>query len=477
MFGFKTKKSRSIKVKDLLNDESGFYATPIILSILIILTTLSFTLFFLVQNDVHLVKRGVVGDKALATAESGIDNYLWHINQDGDYHLTQTHTAQGEDENGQKRWGQADEGRYHIDITAASTSGVTVECLGETTQTAIDAEVMLQRKVRVRIQKKSFTRYIYFTDNEKSLSGYTIWFITGDVIHGPLHSNDTININGNPVFEGKVTTHENINESGSSNPTFEEGYEEGAPALEIPSSNTDLINWSHASFGGYYYYGHTEIEFLSNGCLNVINSNPYSEGPTGTAVPLPSNGVIYVDGPQSPGTAPEKKGGSGWNTYNIAKWAESNGNAFVHGTLSGELTIGSSNNIYITGDITYNDADNDMLGLIANNWIYINHYDQLGNDVASNSINIKGAIFALNCSFGFEAFRDGPPKNILAVTGSIAQAYRGPVGTFYFGGSPASGYSKDYRYDERMIYEEPPHFLSPINAGFEIISWDEIVPK
>lgn len=171
------------------------------------------------------------------------------------------------------------------------------------------------------------------------------------------------------------------------------------------------------------------------------------------------------------------KWSSAWTQYNNAKWSSTNGNVFVKGTLSGKLTIAASNNIYITGNITYSNPTNDMLGLIANNWIYINHYNQSGKDVAPSSITIKAALFVLQNSFGFEAYADGPAKNTLTVIGSIAQAYRGPVGTFIPGGSIVSGYKKDYWYDKRMLYNEPPHFLPPLNAGFEITSWEEVPPR
>jgi hypothetical protein len=463
------KKFKQIIGWKIFNEEEGFYATPVILFVLLVLSIIGFSLLFLVGNDVHQVKREEISEKALAAAEAGINNYIWHMNEDDDYYLTQTHPAQQD-------WVETDEGRYRLVVTPLEVPGVILECTGEATAATANGDITVRRKLKVRIQKKSFTRYIYFTDSEMSENGNTIWFITSDVIHGPLRTNDIIHIDGDPVFEGKVITHEYIYERPGSNPDFQQGYEEYADSLEIPSSNTDLIYWSRASFGGYYYYGRTEIELLPNGYLNITNSNPLSEGPTGI-VPLPSSGVIYVDGAQSPGSAPESKYYGGWNTYNSAKWNDNNGNAFVQGTLSGKLTIAASNHIYITGDITYQNPNDDMLGLIANNWIYINHYDQSGSDVAPNSITVKAAIFALNRSFGFEAFRDGPAKDTLHIEGSIAQAYRGPIGTFSaFTGQKLSGYSKDYRYDDRMLYDEPPHFLPPLNAGFEIVSWEEVAP-
>jgi hypothetical protein len=51
----------------------------------------------------------------------------------------------------------------------------------------------------------------------------------------------------------------------------------------------------------------------------------------------------------------------------------------------------------------------------------------------------------------------------LNVYGAIAQKFRGPVGLV-----SGQGYDKEYIYDERLATDEPPYFLSPLNAGWEI---------
>ena len=51
----------------------------------------------------------------------------------------------------------------------------------------------------------------------------------------------------------------------------------------------------------------------------------------------------------------------------------------------------------------------------------------------------------------------------LTVTGAIAQKFRGPVGT-----SGGTGYIKDYAYDDRLRYREPPHFIDPVQAAWRM---------
>jgi hypothetical protein len=432
--------------------EQGYIllALTSVIGVIIILSVLIYTLIPYMETESSATQREETSAKALYIAEAGINNYLWHLNQDEDYFETQIHPAQGQDEKGQERWVDYAGGSYHLEVEALdNTPGVIVTSTGQISKN----NLVVTRKIRAVIKKRSFTHYLYFTDHETvEGTGQKIWFITGDIIRGPLHSNDYIHIWGDPEFQKKVTTSRNLDIHSGSNPVFKEGYEEEVPVLEMPPTNVELKTWAQA--GGYYYYGKTTITMKSSGYLFISNNHSQSTGPTGL-VSLPANGVIYVDG------------------QNGAKSNQNNGDVYVEGTLSGRLTIASKNNIYITGDLLYKDEATDMLGLIAENYVYILHYKGY-KDVAPNNIEINAAIFAVNHSFSYEKYYYGPPKGTITLKGALAQKYRGAVGTFYRSGRKRSGYSKDYYYDERMLYTEPPHFIEPLNSGFEITAWEEI---
>lgn len=150
-------------------------------------------------------------------------------------------------------------------------------------------------------------------------------------------------------------------------------------------TNSDLEY--RAKNGGYFYEGRTSIRLNSNGTITVRNEKENSGNSVNRN--LPPNGVIYIKGT----TVDEDN-----------KFSINSGNAFVSGTLKGKLTIASSNDIYITGyDPTVYDTNNlvntggikysnttfvgkrnsagkiigykasgeDMLGLVANNNIWI----------------------------------------------------------------------------------------------------------
>ncbi len=81
---------------------------------------------------------------------------------------------------------------------------------------------------------------------------------------------------------------------------------------------------------------------------------------------------------------------------------------------------------------------------------------------------IYAAILATTHSFVVDNFNCGPKAlGDLHLDGALAQNYRGIVGTGNSGGI-VTGYNKDYKYDERLAVDEPPYFLSPLNAGWKV---------
>jgi len=64
-------------------------------------------------------------------------------------------------------------------------------------------------------------KYAYFTEKETRPGGDIIYFITRDVIDGPMRSNDYINISGNPRFRSTV---EVKGVRGTGNPVYEDPF-------------------------------------------------------------------------------------------------------------------------------------------------------------------------------------------------------------------------------------------------------------
>jgi Tfp pilus assembly protein PilX len=88
-----------------------------------------------------------------------------------------------------------------------------------------------------------------------------------------------------------------------------------------------------------------------------------------------------------------------------------------------------------------------------------NHWGSLENPV------IDAAILSTKHSWIVDNYKCGTPLGKLNVWGSIAQFWRGPVGT---SGNPGSGYIKNYNYDERLATQQPPSFLSPSSTSWRL---------
>ncbi len=87
---------------------------------------------------------------------------------------------------------------------------------------------------------------------------------------------------------------------------------------------------------------------------------------------------------------------------------------------------------------------------------------------------IDAAILSTKHSWIVDNYKCGAKLGKLNVWGSIAQYWRGPVGT---GGGAGTGYIKNYNYDQRLFTQEPPNFLSPISATWKLASEREVSCK
>ena len=186
---------------------------------------------------------------------------------------------------------------------------------------------------------------------------------------------------------------------------------------------------------------------------------------------------------------------------------DAEGDAFVNGSLSGELTIGTANDIVVDGNISYATAPaagpqdksgaqdfcpynaggtNDSLGLIANEYVEINRPVTSPNGSVlpscagtpaalcdpsdgTSGISIDAAVLALNQSFVVNNYglKNSGTEGPLDIYGSVQQYARGPVGTF---GDNPTGYVKHYTWDPLLNYVSPPSYLVPSTASWDLTS-------
>lgn len=401
-----------------------------------------------------------------------------------------------------------------------------------------------------------------------------VYFADSDQIYGPLFSNDSIYVSGDPTL-GPVETADpdylfvtgppgggHKTGSGVVDQTSADAAASKYGVPEEPLPPTDSSLEALANLDGCVYDGPTTITFDANDQMTVWSQDSATSAKClpsqGATVNVPNggngNGVIYVasvpaascktgagqpDAGANPyddyqtsthSNGPTAQWGYDGTYYNYSGHSSSTvpdceGDAFVSDAtasgsgVSGQVTVAADNDVMVTGDLTYthcgasfnstvNDpcqynvsGTNDALGLIANNYVEVNHpvepecstgregttcsgasnklestctSSQLGTPAAAlcdpgPNVTIDAAVLALQHSFLVNNWTLGSAEGTLTVYGSIDQDWRGAVGTFN-GESMVSGYSKDYDWDSRLMYVTPPFYLTPGTPSWGLVS-------
>lgn len=335
--------------------------------------------------------------------------------------------------------------------------------------------------------------------------------------------------------------------------------QQGAKFFETPPTyDTTLETYAH--LGGCVYTGPTTIRFDATGMMNVWSpdtqatatcpSTNKTGAPTSSneaAVPngTSGNGVIFVktdtSGTCAPNanpfdnyTASSRTNGShaqytsSGGTFHAAYLGAQpslgpncEGDAFLSDTpssggIKGQLTVATGNDVIVTGTLKYTDcgpgfdstvahpctlnttgtATNDSLGLVAHNYVLVNHpvtgcsggscsltlagkctSAELGTPAAalcdpsgvttSGGMTIDAAVLALNHSFAVDnegietpyyggCIGAGGLDGTLKVYGSIDQIWRGAVGCV-----DSSGFTKNYDWNANGAVITPPYYLAP----------------
>jgi Tfp pilus assembly protein PilX len=525
-----------------LRDERGF-TMLISLAVLVVSMLLIAATYVAVTGDTHLSRNDLDQKRAYAAAQAGIAQYTYQLNQNVNYWencassgatavpnsadsgsseyysyspltaSTSTSTTCSTSnaigtmiEGTSLTGGGVNPAAGTFRITSTGWSGPT----GTTLANCTPAKNCVARTIVAQYKRASFLNYVYYTDyetldpaalynasnnpteptdcavhypNRGNDCGQPINFIAGDVIAGPLHSEDTLSIcasgttgpifgrsGGNDAIEAAgVSTEGQTGCTHNGSPSYTVNNSSGAinttsTSLTPPPSNAQLLNVAQS--GGVTYTGKTTI--VLTGSTMTVN------GTTGIA--LPSNGVIYVSTNSS---------GCGVNytpfTANSDYTSDGNcGDVYISGTYNSSLTIASDNDIIIDGNLTTTSPSTTLLGLVANDFVRVYHQvtDRSGTTCHSDSTEtyptgtsqvntIDAAILAVNHSFIVDNYDCGNSLGTLTVDGAIAQLFRGPVGTGS-GGSTGTGYLKNYVYNDTLASIEPPYFLNPVSAAWHV---------
>ena len=324
--------------------------------------------------------------------------------------------------------------RYDITSTGVSRGGVP-------RQVMIDAEI------------QTFASFMHASHDENG-----IYFANGDILDGTVYVNDELNIYGNPQFllrtysaESTVNYQSSVRPDTSVDPAvFTAGLALGALALDFSDRDqyVDALETAARS-GGLVLDGDYRVVFNDNGTVTYEEKTRVWNrrrrdwdvvlGPPVISDVSSGNGAIYV-----------------------------NGDATISGEVRGSLTLAARSDVFIEDDITYasattpkhsdvgfdDDAITDALGVIAPNSVEI---------TKRGEINIHGSIFVTGGGFGAAGRSDRLGVPSINLFGGITQYRRGIVG--YTSGR---GFSKNYRYDARLLTQPPSQFPY---SNYTISNW------
>ncbi len=502
--------------------EDGF-TMVVALSVLLVTSMLLTGVFFALQGEIHSGTNDLSAKRAYAAAQAGVQAYLYDLDQNPNYWGTCANDTAGST----PVPGASDGETYsYAPVYANGNTGCTSNMINSMVDTntgtirlvftgKAGANPVMSRSIVVSFRMNSPLDFLWYThfeafdtsiqnmgncgefyrDGRTSInSGCNIQWFTGDVMNGPMYTDDqyliasgaTPSFGRNPSdkIESSEPSSANLSEvcSGDScgSAHFNGTRVPDATQIPTPSDNSELL--TDAQNYGQVLYGTTTITL--NGSNATAVTCPSATGTcTTTSVNIAQKPIIYVA--NAPGCSP--------GTYNpvsvtyptngSGNYAGCDGNVYLSGNYSSPLTIGAEQNIIVdsnhqtgapygvttTADGSGNPTGTATLGLVANKYVRVMHGCTGGTNVASQTLTnpvIDAAILALAHSFMNDNYNCGSSPGSLTIHGAIAQYFRGAVSTG--SGSPSTGYSKNYNYDDRLANILPPYLFDISNSGWHV---------
>jgi hypothetical protein len=509
-------------IRRRLGSESGF-TMILALGILTVATLIIAGVWVAVRGDVALSQHDLNGKRAYYAADAALNTYLYQLNENPDYWETCANDVQGSATSQTPLPGATHGEAYSFQPVYANgntactsdainslidtNSGVLrIEFTGYSgvpktkqgyvgTPPGYAGDPQVSRTIVASFRARSPFQFLWYTVFEaldSSISGHSdcgvpyrvsggrdtgcnIDWATGDVINGPMYTEDQflIETGASPTFgrnaaDALETTAPGTDKTAicaggnCQSAVFNGTVQWGVAAISPPPNNQFLA--TDAASHGQVYSGTTTIQF--NGSSASVTNCPSTC--TTSTVNLSTYPIIYVS--NASGCTPPA-----YSPTTVTSYPSSgcSGDVYVSGNYTVPVTIAAANNIIIDGNLTTptNSASAPTgpatLGLIANEFVRVMHgctTGKGGGNVSGQSFSnliIDAAILAIQHSFMVDNYGCGAQLGHLTVNGAIAQYFRGAVGT-----SAGTGYLKSYTYDNRLGYLVPPYLFNPSDAGW-----------
>ncbi len=140
-----------------------------------------------------------------------------------------------------------------FNVTAVDLGGSQIKVTATSSYNSVSSEV------DIVLGLTKFSKFAYYSNIEGA-----IYWITGDTVWGPFHTQQKINVAGNPVFYGKVTSKNGISKNpSSSKPQFYGGYQSGVD-INLPADLSQIQGFAQTG-GAYFNNQDVYLRFNSDG--------------------------------------------------------------------------------------------------------------------------------------------------------------------------------------------------------------------
>lgn len=424
--------------------------------------------------QVEFARRDVVGERALAVAEAGLNYYGWHLLHDASDFTSDT----GEHTYADPGGGAV--GAYEIEVTPPSEGStiITVKSTGW-----LNENPGIKRAVVATYGVPSLARFAF-------LHNSNVWFGHGMTINGPVMTNGGIRQDGvnTSTLSTIKSTYTCGVETGCETPEEKPGiWGNGGPTelwqfpvtgVDFENINVDFDFMKTAAVNDGLYLGPSgaqgyHLVFQADGSVKVyrVNTTDFYKGWSFDYLCENLYQTILTENLVA--------------THQVADnpiiFAEDN--LWAEGTVNGKTTVVAARfpidsynmDIWIPDNLVYLDRSGvHSLGLIAQRDI------AFAKDVPDD-FEVDGALLAqssriLRHHYNYHGCKQGNPamKNSLTIYGAVISNLIS-YWNFSGGGSeqPTSGFVKrEIIYDPNLYFTPPPYF--PSSGELELISWNEV---
>ncbi len=437
--------------------EDGFALAMVVL-LTTVLSILAVTLMALATDETNRAGQNTRREGAYQAAEAGVEDYIAKMVDDRLYYLHNVHVGEATRRepggtnvaggsvwnyglawtypNGNDTWRTLTNGfEYSLQITPPSAADPTLRVLSTGRKTGSTTEY---RVVEVKVRPSSLA------DFYRVVNGDVGWG-AGATTNGKIYANGNIDHDGtataNMYAEGNITGSYNLVSPAQTydSTTIRTQIKNPINFANFVTSFVDVKSAAQSNSPSMYFNNVSKaawkIVFNSNGtftiqpCTKTSGKDVADTAPTctaGSTYPVPSNGAIYTDQ-----------------------------TALVSGTVNGRVTVASTVDIVVGGDIDVVSDSDDVLGLAATTDVVVAKW--VGYDMSWQC-----SVLAQNGTWKTYT-QDGSHGNML---------FRGSSAT-NLGGSLTMFQTRDYGYQADLQYLPPPWFPT-VEDAYTIVLFREL---